>query len=346
MTPHATWMERTLRAAALLAVVSVTGCTLSDQETPPLQGPSEYGRSISVTATPDRLTQDGVSQVEVIATVRNEQGAPVPNFALSWRVSASTGVLVEPSVQRSTTDAQGRARMVVTAPPPPAFLPSSTATLIITATPIDGDALSTDNSRTVMVLLVPPAGTLPPNRLPVPAFSVVPAVGTIMESLTFDASLTTDEGEPCGSLCTYQWNFGDFHSDSGIRVSHSFERPGTYTVVLTVVDSRGGVAFTNRGLLISGPTAPVASFTATVSGLTAAFNAVASSVGVGATIEEWEWDFGDGSSTVVTTVPAVSHTYPSVGLPGTVTPYVVVLRVKDSFGRTAVTSVVVSITTP
>ena len=155
-------------------------------------------------------------------------------------------MLVEPSVQQSTTDAQGRARMVVTAPPPPAFLPTSAATLTITATPIDGDALSTDNSRTVMVQLVPPAGTLPPNRLPVASFTVVPAVGTIMETITFDASLTTDEGEPCGSLCTYQWNFGDFQTASGIRVSHSFERPGTYTVVLTVVDPRGGVGSTNR----------------------------------------------------------------------------------------------------
>lgn len=345
MTTHATWMNRTLRAAAVLLALSATGCTLADQEAPALQGPSEYGRSISVTATPDRLAQDGVSQAEVIATVRNENGAPVPNFPLSWHVTASTGVLVEPSVQQSTTDAQGRARIVVTAPPPPAFLPTSTATLTITATPIDGDALSTNNSRTVQVQLIPPAGTLPPNRLPVASFTVVPAVGTIMETITFDATLTTDEGEPCGSLCTYQWNFGDFQTDSGIRVSHSFERPGTYSVVLTVVDPRGGVGSTTRSLTISGPTAPVASFTATASGLTAAFNAVASTVGVGATLTEWEWDFGDGS-TAVTTVPAVSHTYPSVGLPGTVTPYVVLMRVKDNFGRTAVTSVVLSITTP
>ncbi len=346
MTTHATRMERTLRAAALLAVVSATGCTLAEQDTPALQGPSEYGRSISVTATPDRLAQDGVSQAEVIATVRNEQGAPVPNFALSWSVSASTGVLVEPSAQQSTTDAQGRARIVVTAPPPPAFLPNSAATLTITATPIDGDALSTANSRTVLVQLVPPAGTLPPNRLPVASFSVVPAVGTIMETITFDASLTTDEGEPCGSLCTYQWNFGDFQTDSGIRVTHSFERPATYTVVLTVIDPRAGVGFTNRSLAISGPTAPTASFTATASGLTVAFNAAASGVGVGATITEYTWDFGDGSSTTTTTVPAVSHTFPSVGAPTTVTPYPVILQVKDSFGRTAVTSVVVSITTP
>ena len=45
-------------------------------------------------------------------------------------------------------------------------------------------------------------------------------------------------------------------------------------------------------------------------------------------------------------MPAVSQTYPSVGATGTVTPYVVVLKVRDNFGRTAMTSMVVSITTP
>lgn len=343
MTTHAMWMNRTLRAAAVMVAVSAAGCTLAKQETPALQGPSEYGRSISVTATPDRLAQDGVSQAEVIATVRNEQGAPVPNFVLSWRVTASTGVLVEPSVQQSTTDANGRARIVVTAPPPPAFLPTSAATLSITATPIDGDALSTNNARTVQVQLIPPAGTLPPNRLPVASFTVVPAVGTIMETITFDATLTTDEGEPCLSLCTYQWNFGDFLTDSGIRVTHSFERPATYTVVLTVIDQRSGVGSTNRSLAISGPTAPVASFTATpasvslASGGSVFFNAAASSVGVGGEIELYRWNFGDGTE-FVTDSPALTKSYTAVGS------YLVILTVEDNFGRTATANTTITVT--
>lgn len=335
------WMERMLRTAALLAAMSAAGCTLEKQEAPALAGPSEYARSIALIATPDRLSQDGVSQSQVVATVRNEQGAPVPNFQLQWRVSSSTGVLVEPSVQQSTTDSQGQARMVVTAPTPPAVLPAATATLTISVTPVGGDALSTNNGRSVQVQLVPPAGTLPANRLPVAAFTIVPAVGIISQTITFDASTTTDEGEPCGSLCSYRWDFGDFHTASGIQVTKSYERPTTYTVTLTVVDPRGGVGSTSRSLVITGPAAPTASFTATPASVALGnpilFNASGSTVGLGAVIEEYRWDFGDGTEQTTTT-PGVSKTYGAVGT------YLVILTVEDDFGRTARQTSTVTVT--
>jgi PKD repeat protein len=332
------WTERMLRVAALLLAVAATGCGLEDQEAPELAGPSEYGRSISVRATTDRLSQDGVSQIEVIASVRNEKNEPVPNFTVQWRVVASTGVLVEPSLQQSTTDAQGVTRIVVTAPPAPALLPTSTATLTITASEVGGDALATNNARTVRIQLIPPAGTLPPNRLPVPTFTVSPAVGTINETIRFDASLTTDEGDICDSKCSYHWNFGaDFTTDTGMVVSHSWEKPATYTVTLTVIDPRGGVASTSRSVTISGPTAPIASFSATVGmGGVVRFNAAASSVGAGAEIETYAWDFGDGNQTTVET-PLVNHTYGAAG------DYFVTLTVTDDFGREAKTSAVVTI---
>jgi PKD repeat protein len=244
-------------------------------------------------------------------------------------------VLVEPSVQQSTTDAQGLARIVVTAPPPPAVLPASTTTLTITASEVDGDAFSTNNGRAIQIQLIPPAGTLPANRLPIASFTVAPAVGNIMQTITFDASQSTDEGEPCRSACTYLWDFGDFTTDSGLQVTHSYERPATYTVVLTVIDPRGGVGFTNRSLAIAGPAAPTASFTispATVvggSGALVLFNGAASTVGVGAVIEEYEWDFGDGNTTTTTT-PSVTYAYGAVTVS---TPRSVSLTVTDSFGH-------------
>jgi hypothetical protein len=74
------------------------------------------------------------------------------------------------------------------------------------------------------VALVPPAGTLPINNLPVASFSISPAIGNINETLTFDASATKDEGEPCNALCSYQWNFGDFEPGSGMVVTHAYSR--------------------------------------------------------------------------------------------------------------------------
>jgi hypothetical protein len=345
MTTHASWNRQILRAALVMAAAVAAGCTTNKTEKPALSGPSEFGQSISVTATPDRITQDGVSQARVEATIRDSQGKPTPGVTVQWRVIASAGVLVEPSSQQSTTDSQGRAAMLVTAPPPPAVVPPSPASLTITATTVGTDLTSTLDLRSVVVQLVPPAGTQLPNRLPVASFTVSPAIGNINQEITFDASGTTDEGEPCGSLCTYQWDFGNFETDSGQRVTKRFGRSGTFTITLTVTDPRGGVDSDARSLKINGPPPPTAGFGSTTSGLTVAFNAAPSVAGAGGTLVEYIWDFGDGTSET-TTLPAASHAYPSVGASGTVTPYVVVLTVKDNFGQTSITSSTVSVTTP
>jgi PKD repeat protein len=265
---------------------------------------------------------------------------------VQWRVTASTGVLIEPSTQQSVTDSQGRAVMLVTAPPPPAVVPPTSATITITAHTVSTDLASTLDMKQVVVQLVPPPGTLLPNRPPVASFTVAPAIGNINQEITLDASGTTDEGEPCGSLCTYQWDFGDFETESGQRVTKRFGKAGTFTITLTVTDARGGVDSDSRSLKINGPPPPTSGFTATVStGLTVAFNAGSSVAGAGGTLVEYIWDFGDGT-TQTTELPGVSHTYPSVGASGTVTPYAVVLTVKDNFGQTAVSSTTVSVTTP
>jgi hypothetical protein len=345
MTTHAMWISRMLGAAALVAAVAAAGCTTTKQEAPALSGPSEFGQSLSVTATPDRLSQDGVSQARVEATVRNSEGKPTPGVTVQWRVTASSGLLVEPSTQQSTTDGQGRATMVVTAPPPPAVVPPTPGTLTITANAVGTDLISTTNFRAVVVQLVPPAGTLLPNRLPVASFTVSPAIGNINQEITFDATNTTDEGEPCGSLCTYQWDFGNFETDSGQRVTKRFGKSGTFTITLTVTDPRGGVDSDARSLKINGPPPPTAGFGSSSSGLTVAFNAGPSLAGAGGTLVEYIWDFGDGTSET-TTLPAASHVYPSVGPTGTNTPYVVVLTVKDNFGQTAISSSTITVTTP
>lgn len=343
MTTNApTLFRHAVRPAAALALVVLAACSLENTKEPRLAGPSEYGYSINVTAHTDRLSQDGASVVEVTARVLDQGGNPTPNFGLQWSVAASNGAFVEPSAQQTRTDAAGVSRITVKAPSAPAFIPSSTARLSITARPVGSDALSTDNHRTIEVQLIPPAGTLPVNNLPQASFSISPAVGNINQTMTFDASLTKDEGEPCNSLCSYAWDFGNYETDSGQVVTRSYSRPATFTVTLTVTDSRGGVASTTKALTISGPAAPTAAFTvapATVSlaaGATVAFNAGTSTIGVGGLIEAYVWDFGDGTSQT-TTVPVATKTYTTVG------PKPVVLTIEDNFGRTAVATGLVTV---
>jgi hypothetical protein len=50
---------------------------------------------------------------------------------------------------------------------------------------------------------------------------------------------------------SYQWNFGDNTGAIGITVSHTYAVPGTYSVVLTVVDAFGASSSTARLVTIA-----------------------------------------------------------------------------------------------
>jgi PKD repeat protein len=328
-----------------LAAVTLAGCTLDKQKAPDLSGPSGMSLSVLVTAAPDHLMQDGVSQAVITAFVRDAQGAPVSGLGINWSATRSDGTQMEPTVQFSVTNAQGRATTAVTAPAPPAQVPSSPVMLRVSAQAQGTDATVSapgfeKYKTTVEVELVPPAGTPTANRNPVASFTIVPITSNIGQSVTFDASATTDEGVFCGDACTYRWDFGDFTTTSGKVVSHSFTLPSSYTITLTVTDARGGVGSTTRSLVVNGPAAPQASF-AVLPGspkvnVAAVLDGSASTVGAGATIATYAFNFGDGSATSSSS-PAVNHTWTAVGT------YPVVLTVTDSLGRTDSQTLVVTV---
>jgi PKD repeat protein len=57
----------------------------------------------------------------------------------------------------------------------------------------------------------------------------------VEQPITFDGSASTDDGW----IVSYDWDFGDSTSDSGMVVDHVFSEIGTYTVSLTVTDNDG-----------------------------------------------------------------------------------------------------------
>ena len=130
----------------------------------------------------------------------------------------------------------------------------------------------------------------------------------------------------------YLWDFGDDSGSSGKSVEHTYSDEGTYTVTLTVVDedSKVGVAKKEVDILYRNQ-APTASLDATYGGLgqqvkvnsIAFFDGGASSDPDGDVLE-FEWDFGDGSSS---SLLRPNHEYTSIGN------YTVTLRLKDNSGQ-------------
>src|ERR1044071_2493084 len=98
-------VPRTLLVAALAtASMWVSGCALDEVDPPALTGPSEFGLSVTATATPNRLPRDGSSQSVVVLLVRDAQGRPVAGQRLTLGVSPTAALL---STTEVVTDGNG-----------------------------------------------------------------------------------------------------------------------------------------------------------------------------------------------------------------------------------------------
>ncbi len=163
--------------------------------------------------------------------------------------------------------------------------------------------------------------TPPANVAPTASFTS--SVNGLVAGVDGSASTDTD-----GTITGYAWNFGDGTTGTGVTASHTYATAGTYTVTLTVTDN-GGLTGTKTGTVTAVGTppanvAPTASFTSSVTNLTAGFNASASTDTDG-TITGYAWNFGDGTTGTGVTA---SHTYATAGT------YTVTLTVTDNGGLT------------
>jgi PKD repeat protein len=318
------------RAAALAVIVAAAAaCSVDSQEAPSLIGPSGFGQSVTLSATPDRLPRDGSSQAVVTVTVRNESGQPVSGQRLS--VGASMGSL---SASDVVTGPDGRTTFTVTAPTAGAI---GGSILEVFATPVGGnfdDAVT----RTLSIALMGAANT----TAPAPQFTVTPADPDIGDLVTFDASATTDEGGACGTACTYTWNFDDGSTASGLVVTHTFTSAGSRTIVLTVRDVSGTTAAAQRVLTISSVLPPTVTFsvspTSPIVGREATFTANATP-GSGHRITQYTWNFGDGSGTQTTATNTVTKVFTSAGT------RVVTVTATDDLGQSSSASSTVTVGT-
>ena len=171
--------------------------------------------------------------------------------------------------------------------------------------------------------------------LPVASFIISPSSDVAVRHPVF-----VDASESSGTIVSYDWNFGDGTTGSGVRTSHEYEDPGTYVILLTVTDvfgstdtETGSVTVTSTSgntptaVIVTSPDEPAA-------GATVFFNGETSTAPPGRFITRYEWDFGDGTDDNGSTV---SHVYATAG------DYTVVLTVTDSAGVSAMATATVEV---
>ncbi len=131
------------------------------------------------------------------------------------------------------------------------------------------------------------------------------------QTVRLDGSHSTDAD---GAVNAFSWNFGDGSTGGGERPTHVFERPGSYTVTLTITgDARGscGALDTDETTVnvIAAPQISIVGPDRVAEGVPTAFDAAL--VGdVDVEGASFTWDFGDGASA---TGPTVTHAFAGPG---------------------------------
>ncbi|WP_238695676.1 PKD domain-containing protein [Microbacterium sp. HSID17254] len=144
---------------------------------------------------------------------------------------------------------------------------------------------------------------------------------------TFDASTSVPPGS--ATISDYRWDFGDGSTGTGKTPSHTYAKPGTYAVTLTITDSQSLMGSVTKPVVVQGANAlPTASFTLSASGLTVSTDASASTDADGS-VRSYRWDWGDGTTGEGA---SATHTYATAGT-RTVTP-----TVTDDVGGSATTT--------
>ena len=132
------------------------------------------------------------------------------------------------------------------------------------------------------------------------------------QTVRLDGSGSSDAD---GAVNAFSWNFGDGSSGGGERPTHVFERPGTYTVTLTITgDARGSCGALDTAettvTVIEAPRIEIVGPDRVAASGEVHFDAAL--VGdLDVRGAEFAWDFGDGATA---TGPTVTHAFAEPGV--------------------------------
>ena len=137
------------------------------------------------------------------------------------------------------------------------------------------------------------------NVPPLAQFSFSPSSPHVGEAINFDASGSVD---PDGQIVQFLWDFGDGTFGQGVNTSHTYLRPESYVVALTVVDDQGAEGMASQPLVLQEGNPdnlpPVADFVfapdSPDAGDEVEFDA-SDSFDPDGQVVQYIWDFGDGT---------------------------------------------------
>lgn len=260
-------------------------------------------------------------------------------LAVGWRLNVQVRDVDDNSlkdVRIKVSDAAGRALFDGSTDPDGnivpqdviAYLKTNTAQTAFTPLTIEAQKAGFQSITRQITLAGDLAVTMAliPAAEPVNSFPIADA-GEDQSILLFDeVSLNGSRSrDPDGDLLTYEWDFGDGGTASGVRVLHTYTAAGVYTAILTVSD--GHVTSTDSVMVVvvspspqNSPPVSKAGLDQTVSvGQQVLFDGGDSMDSDGDPLS-FTWDFGDGD---LSSGVRVAHSYTLPGL------YRVTLTVSD-----------------
>ncbi|MBN2411095.1 PKD domain-containing protein [candidate division KSB1 bacterium] len=136
-----------------------------------------------------------------------------------------------------------------------------------------------------------------------------------------EVTFSDQSTDPDGNITATNWNFGDGSTSNEQNPVHSYAAGGTYIVTLTVTDNNQAANSIFKAVTVetSVNQPPIADFTFTVSELEVTFSD--QSTDPDGSIQEWNWNFGDGSTS---NEQNPVHSYAAGGT------YIVTLTVTDN----------------
>jgi PKD repeat protein len=186
-------------------------------------------------------------------------------------------------------------------------------------------------STSIIVSISPP---VPVNLRPRAVLTAAPTTVFTKELVTLTARGSTD---PDGTIAGYTWSFGDGELGSGEQVTHFYQKPGIYVVLLTVKDNLAAAGSATETIYVLNrvPTAKIGPDMDRTQSLEQIMFTAAASTDPDGEIVRYSWDLGDGT---LSSKSSVAHTYFHAGR------FAVKLTVTDDYGASTSTMINLTVT--